>query len=136
MKVAIPLFGNWISPRFGFSSEMWLLNIEQGKIISQSRISMTGLAIPQWLNHISSLGVDSIICGGIDRFCHHQLENLGISVIPEIVGEANEVLSLFLNGELQPGLRICPGKGRNFRGRRGREGMPLGLPGAMDEKKK
>jgi len=129
MKVAIPLFGNWISPRFGFSPEMWILTIEKGKVVSQERISMAGLALPQWFNQLSSRGVDSIICGGIDGFCHRQLENLGISVIPEIAGEANEALSLFLNGKLQPGFQAYG------RGDRERKGRFFGPPWMTGERK-
>ena len=132
MNVAIPLFGNWISPRFGFSQEMWILTIEDGKVISQRTISMAGLALPQWFNQLSSLGIDTLICGGIDGFCYRQLENLEISVIPEIAGEANEALNLFLNGQLQSGFKICKRKGRGFRERKGRF---FRTPWAMDNKK-
>ena len=131
MKVAIPLFGNWISPRFGFSPEMWILTIEKGEVVSQERISMDGLALPQWFNRLSSLGVDTVICGGIDGFCHRQLENLGISVIPEIAGEANEALSLFLNGKLQPGFRAYKRGGRE----RKRKGMFFRPPWMEGERK-
>jgi predicted Fe-Mo cluster-binding NifX family protein len=132
MNVAIPLFGNWISPRFGFSPEMWILTIEDGKVISQKTISMDGLALPQWFDQLASLGIDTLICGGIDGFCHHQLKSLGISVIPEIAGEASEALSLFLNGELEPGFRICRGRGRGLRGGKGKF---FGPPWVMDDKK-
>ncbi|MEW6615815.1 MAG: hypothetical protein AB1401_10165 [Thermodesulfobacteriota bacterium] len=133
MNVAIPLFGNWISPRFGFSQEIWILTIEDGKVTTQKTISMTGLALPRWFDQFASLRIDTLICGGIDRFCHNQLRNLGISVIPEIAGEASEALSLFLNGELEPGLRICRRGGRSFRGRKGKF---FGPPWAMNDKKK
>ena len=130
MKVAIPLFGKWISPRFGFSMEIWILSIEKGKVISQKKISMDGLALPQWFNQLSSLGVDTLICGGIDGFCYQRLVNLGISVIPEISGEASEALNLFLKGKLQPGYRMCKRRGRGFRGTRSRFFTP---PWEMDD---
>ena len=133
MKVAIPLFDNWISPRFGFSPEMLIVTIEDGKVISQKTISMAGLALPQWFDQFASLEIDTLICGGIDGFCHHQLKSLGISVIPEIAGEASEALTLFLNGKLEPGLRICRRGGRSFRGRKSKF---FGPPWAMDDKKK
>jgi predicted Fe-Mo cluster-binding NifX family protein len=133
MNVAIPLFGNWISPRFGFSQEMWILTIEDGKVTTQKTISMAGLALPRWFDQLASLGIDTLICGGIDRFCHHQLRNLGISVIPEIAGDATEALSLFLNGKLEPGFRMCRGRRRGLRGGKGKF---FGQPWVIDEKKK
>ncbi len=131
MRVAIPLFGVWISPRFGFSPEMWILTIENGEVLSRKTISMAGLALPQWFNQLASLGVDTLICGGIDGFCHRQLENLGISVIPEIAGEAGDALSLFLDGNLQPGVRLCRRKGMGFKDKKGKS---FGPPWMMDDK--
>jgi len=107
VKVAIPVFGRWISPRFGFSPEMWILTIEGGELILKERLSMVGLTLPQWFNRLSSLGIDTLICGGIDGFCYRQLKALGISVIHEIVGDADETIDLFLKGKLQPGFRGC-----------------------------
>ena len=132
MNVAIPLFGNWISPRFGFSKEMWILTIEDGKVISQKTISMAGLALPRWFDQLASLEIDTLICGGIDGFCHNQLKSLGISVIPEIAGEASEALTLFLNGKLEPGFRMSRGRGRGLRGGKGEF---FGPPWAMNDKK-
>ncbi len=133
MTVAIPLFGVWISPRFGFSPEMWILTIEDGEVLSRKTISMAGLALSQWFNQLASLGVDTLICGGIDGFCHRQLEDLGISVIPEIAGEASDALSLFLDGNLQPGVRLCRRKRMGFKDKKGRF---FGPPWMMDDKEK
>jgi len=133
MRVAIPLFGVWISPRFGFSPEMWILTIENREVVSHKTISMAGLALSQWFNQLSSLGVDTLICGGIDGFCHRQLEDLGISIISEIAGEANDALNLFLNGKLQPGFRLCGRKRRGFK--RNQDGF-FGPPWMMGDKNK
>jgi predicted Fe-Mo cluster-binding NifX family protein len=132
MKVAIPLFGTWVSPRFGYSPEVWILNVEDGEVISQKTVPMVGLSLPFWCNQLSHLGIDAVICGGIDRVCHYKLESLGISVIPEVAGEAIEVLDLFLAGKLEPGFRNCRRKGRGFKGRRGRYFEPQWT---TDEKK-
>ena len=118
MKVAIPLFGKWISPRFGFSMEMWILSVRDGKVITQKKISMAGLYLSQWFNQLYSLGIDTLICGGIDGFCYHRLTSLGISIIPEVSGEAKEALNLFLKGKLQPGFRMGRRKGKCLRGTR------------------
>ena len=119
MKVAIPIFNKWISPRFGFSPEMWILTIENGEVIFQERIYMVGYTLHQWLSKFSSSGVNTLICGGIDEYCCRKLEGLGISIIAEVTGDANETIDLFLRGELQPGFRGCRKKFRAHRRRRG-----------------
>ena len=119
MKVAIPIFNKWISPRFGFSPELLILTIEKGEVIFQERIYMVGYTLPQWLRKLSLSGVNTLICGGIDKYCSRQLEGLGISIIPDITADANETIDLFLRGELQPGFRGCRKKIRAHRRRRG-----------------
>ena len=133
MKIAIPLFGNWISPRFGFSPEMWIITVKDGKVLTDHKIFMAGLAVPQWLHQLASLDVDTLICGGIDRFCCSQLKSIGIFVIPEVVGDAGEILELYLQGKLEPGLRMCTLRGR---GRKGKRGMFHGPPWERDQEEK
>lgn len=111
MKVAIPLFGNRISPRFDFSPEMRVILFEKGEIVSQEHLSMAHLSLSQRLDYLISSGVNQIICGGIDTFCLDQLTGKGIQVLPNIVGEAETALGLFLKGRLRPG-RCCDPQGK------------------------
>lgn len=118
MKVAISLFGPWVSPRFGYSPEITLVTIEGGEIVSRERFHTTGLSIPQLLNHLSASKVDAIICGGIDGFCYRQLVSRGISVVPDVRGDAEMALRFYVRGRLRP-RADCRRKGRRFYGGRG-----------------
>jgi len=118
MKVAISLFGPLVSPRFGYSPEMVLVTIEGGEIVSQERLYTRGLSIPHLINHLSTSKVDALICGGIDGFCYRQLVSRGISVVPDIVGDAETALQFFLRGRLRP-RTDCRRKGKRFCGGRG-----------------
>ena len=111
MKIAIPLFGNRISPRFDFSPEMWIIDVEGGKVVGQEKLPTANLNLPQRLEQIASNGVDKVICGGIDAFCQNQLGNRGIDVVQDVMGEAEIVFDLFMRGRLRPGL-CCEGRGR------------------------
>jgi predicted Fe-Mo cluster-binding NifX family protein len=102
MKVAISLFGPWVSPRFGYAPEMVLVTIEGDEIVSRERLYTGGLSIPHLLNHLSSSNVDAVICGGINGFCYRQLVSRGISVVPDVRGDAETALQLFLRGRLLP----------------------------------
>jgi len=124
MKVAIPLFRNRISPRFDFSPEIWVIELEDGEMINEEKLIMSNLNLPQRLDQLVALGVNKMICGGIDGFAIGQLGNRGIDVIHNVAGEAGEVLNLFIRGVLRPGF-YCNGKrGKGFcgwkRGFRGR----------------
>ena len=111
MKIAIPIFGNRISPRFDFSPEMWIIEIEGREVVRQEKLPTANLNLPQRLEQIASNGVDKVICGGIDGFCQNQLGSRGIDVVQDVIGEAEIVFDLFMRGRLRPGL-CCEGRGR------------------------
>ncbi len=111
MKIAIPIFGNRISPRFDFSPEMWIIEVERGEVLRQEKLPTANLNLPQRLEQITSNGVDKVICGGIDGFCQNQLGSKGIDIVQDVIGDAEIVFDLFMRGRLRPGL-CCEGRGR------------------------
>jgi predicted Fe-Mo cluster-binding NifX family protein len=117
MKVAIPLFGSRVSPRFGCEPEILIVDVENHKEIKRRKLSTTGFGIPQRISFLSSLSVDTLICGGIDVFCLRSLSAKGFRVISGVIGEADEVLEYFLSGKLKEG-QCVRGRGRRFRGGR------------------
>jgi predicted Fe-Mo cluster-binding NifX family protein len=116
MKIAIPLFGSRISPRFDFSPELWMITVENGDLIHQEKLPMTNLSLSQRLDQLTSLGIDQVICGGIDGFCVNQLGRKGIGVLHNVVGEAEVAFNLFLKGRLRPGLCCEKRRGRRVCG--------------------
>jgi predicted Fe-Mo cluster-binding NifX family protein len=111
MKIAIPIFGKRISPRFDFSPEMWIIEVEKGEVVREEKLFIGNLNLPQRLEQITSNGVDKVICGGIDGFSRSELGCRGIDIVQDIMGDAEIVFDLFMKGRLQPGL-YCEGKGR------------------------
>jgi predicted Fe-Mo cluster-binding NifX family protein len=114
MKIAIPLFGSRVSPRFGCEPEILIVDIEEHKEINRRKFSTMELGIPQRISLLSSLCVDTLICGGIDTFCLRSLSAKGFQIIPGVIGEADEALNYFLSGELREGQ--CLRRGKRFRG--------------------
>jgi len=111
MKIAIPMFGNRISPRFDFSPEVWIIEVERGEVLRQEKLAVAHLNLPQRLEQITSNGVDKVVCGGIDSFCKSQLGSRGIEVVQDVMGEAEIVFDLFMKGRLRSGM-CCDGRGR------------------------
>jgi predicted Fe-Mo cluster-binding NifX family protein len=123
MKIAIPIFGNRISPRFDFSPEMWIVEIEKGEVVREEKFTTGNLNIPQRLEQIASNGVDRVICGGIDGFSRNELGCRGIDVVQDVIGDAEIVFDLFMRGRLRPGLSCKGRRGKGFCvGRRGSGG--------------
>ena len=111
MKIAIPLFGNRISPRFDFSPEIWIIEVESGQVVRQERLPVAALELSQRLDQLALKGVSQLICGGIDMFCSSQLTGKGIDILHNVAGEAEIAVHLFLKGRLRPGF-CCEGRGR------------------------
>jgi predicted Fe-Mo cluster-binding NifX family protein len=114
MKIAIPIYENRISPRFDFSPEMWIVEVERSKFVGQEKFFTANLNLPQRLEQITSNGVDKLICGGIDSFSRNQLGSRGIDVVQDVIGDAKIVIELFMRGRLRPGLCCEKKKGRVF----------------------
>ena len=122
MKIAIPTFGNRISPRFDFSPEMWIIDVEGGEVVRQEKLPTAHLNLSQRLEQISSNGVDKVICGGIDPFSRNQLGSRGIDVVQDVIGYAEVVFDLFMKGRLRPGFCCERRRGRGFCAWRGGSG--------------
>lgn len=101
MRLAIPLFGARVSPRFDYAPRLLLLSIEGGKVVSREEIPLNPLVLWQRVEKIKELKVDVVICGGIDEGSKCWLIDHQIQVIPLIAGEARRALIDFLAGRLK-----------------------------------
>jgi len=118
MKVAIPLFGDRVSPRFAFAPEVLIAEIEGNEVNGRRRIPTGGMSPHQIVMVLAAQGAETIICAGIAPFCQNIVAARGIRLIPGIIGYAEEVLAAFIAGSLRPGPVGLP-RGRRRRGRRG-----------------
>lgn len=105
MKIAMPIFQDRISPRFDFSPEMWIIEVEGEEVIRKETFSTLNLNPHQRMEQLTLNGVEKLICGGIDRFSVRELGGRGIEVIQDVIGEAEAVLDQFVKGLLRPGCR-------------------------------
>lgn len=80
-KIAIPVDSGQVSSHFGHAALFFIYTIEEGKIIRTSKEvpppHEPGV-IPRW---VKSLGVDTLITGGIGRKAVDIFEQLGVRVL-------------------------------------------------------
>jgi len=115
MKIALPIFGARVSPRFDYASFFLIVTVEDGKIIDRAQISVSDVDCWRRIEAIRELGVQSLICGGIDENSARILENHQIQLIPWIAGEVEATLKEYLKGKLTPCLGRGPGGRRRCR---------------------
>jgi predicted Fe-Mo cluster-binding NifX family protein len=115
MKVAIPVFGPRVSPRFDCAPRLLLLTLQDGKIVERQELHLIPSGPWQRVEKLKELGVQALICGGIDVNSAQLLNNHQIQVIGWVAGEVEEALKYFLRGKLRPGSALCPGGARERR---------------------
>jgi len=120
VKIAIPLFGTRISPRFDCSQTFLVIEVEHGQSVQKQKVLVCESSPIKRIRNLAVLQIDILICGGIDAFSERQLYLHGIRVFSWITGEAEDVLCCFLEGKLESGMMMgadgrCCGRWR-FRG--------------------
>jgi len=108
MKIAIPIFGNRVSPRFDCAYRFLIVSTEKDRILDKENIVLGSINPIQRVNELANMGVDTLICGAINEFTFRMLTDKGINVIPWVIGNTDEVLDLFLSGGLEPGVTFFP----------------------------
>jgi predicted Fe-Mo cluster-binding NifX family protein len=115
MKVAIPLFHCWVSPHFGYAQEILVATRSEGGEWKREKLCCGMMEPQERINLLFNLGVDTLVCGGINGHLQHYLEARGMRVLAGVMGEAEEALRMLQDGRLVPGamLRGC-GRARRW----------------------
>ena len=103
MKIAIPVFHTKISPRFDSSQKFVLLQIEKKNVRKRENLPTKDWPVSAKIKQLVDLGVDTLICGGIDLESMQHLNINGIKVYSWITGEVEDALTCFINRELESG---------------------------------
>jgi len=102
MVVAIPLFHQRVAPRFDCASTFLLTEVDAVGMLTQRQIRLHAAPVAERVEVLSGLGVDALICGGIDTGAAELLRRRGICVIDWVAGEVANVVACFLHNELTP----------------------------------
>ena len=115
--IAIPVFGNRISPRLDYTVSMQLITIESGSIKGRETIKLIAHSSLEKINMLIELHPDVIICDGVSKLSYDKLINHDIAVFPWIHGEVDTIIKKYLEGKLrqsniqdQPGTKTADNK--------------------------
>ena len=102
MRVAVPLFGNDVAPRFGFAVRFLIVEIADEQIVITSEVETAANGWPNRLSDLSAMGVEVLLCGGFNRAFVPLAEDLGIRVLAGLAGDALKVAEAFARGQAMP----------------------------------
>ena len=112
MKVAIPLFGSRVAPRFDCGTELLVAQVQDGAVKGAEQVN-DGEGNPlQRVARLRELGADTVVCGAVTGFLLRHLTANGIRVFPWVFCEASEALEALASGRLSGMSPQEPGKGR------------------------
>lgn len=129
-RIAIPVFGTRVSPRFDFAQRALIIDVRDQKVESCREVSFDICPIFNRLSFLLQQGVQVLLCGGIRRCDYFALADAGLTVFPGLVGEVDELMEMFFNGNLPRNERVLMECGRGpARSRLRRHGRGQGYRG-------
>jgi len=133
MKVAVPIFGERVSPAFDWALSLIVVEVGPGGAeLGRSVVSLSWTPPFRRPALLVDLGVDVLLCGGVSAELGRLIEDQGVRLVPWVAGSVDKVLGAFLTGGLpDPRLTMpgCRGRcarsgGRRRSGRRRGRGRP------------
>lgn len=117
MKVALPIWGQRLSPVLDFAHRLLVVEIKKGAVArSQYHPMNPELPIFSRAIWLSELGIRVLICGSVSFDLANMIRTSGIRIIPAITGEVEDILQAYLQNSLSdPRFRMPGAKSENHR---------------------
>jgi predicted Fe-Mo cluster-binding NifX family protein len=112
VNVGIVIFNEAVSPRFGCATQLLLAKVEPGQITDRRVVALNDRLPDEYPRHLATLGVQTLVCGGIHRRFLNELQREGIQVIWGVIGPADDALEAVRNGTLRSDQFLCRHGGR------------------------
>jgi len=132
MRVGIAIWQSRVSPVFDVAGRLLVVEVEKGREVARKEESIVDPFPPRKAQRLRELDVEVLICGAISRPLAELVVRAGVTVLPWIAGDAEEVLRCYLEGQLPDPRFVMPGGRWCWRAgwRRGRcwGGPPHGRP--------
>ena len=130
MKIAIPVWNDYVSNVFDFAARLLLVEIENGREANRAEVPLQAQSLPERAGKLKDLGVNVLVCGAISQALANMVTASGIEMLPFVTGRVDDVLQGYLTGQLVQPQFIMPGYwtgarrgfGRGGRGHRWRAG--------------
>jgi len=129
MKIAMPIWQGRISPVMDAAARLLVIEYDGDREVNRAEESLDEEFLPRRAKHLVDLGIDVLICGGISQPLFSLVAAQGITVIPWVTGQTEQILVAYHGNRLHRRQFAMPGCGRCGRGRGhgGRGGWERGM---------
>lgn len=101
MKIAVTFENGMIFPHFGHTSQFKVYDVGDGKVTGTQVVNTEGSGHGALAGLLSSMEVDTLICGGIGGGAQAALAEAGIQLYGGVSGSADEAVIALLTGRLE-----------------------------------
>ena len=100
MRIAVTYDHGNVFQHFGHTSLFKIYDIENGEIVKELIAPASGSGHSALAGLLTSIGVNTLICGGIGSGAYAALTAAGIQVLGGVQGSVDDAVKAFLGGEL------------------------------------
>ncbi len=101
MRVAVSQFGSEVSPRFGRIVRLTIVELDGGRVCDRQAVFAPTGVDKHLVDLLESLGVEVLVCGGIEHALQRDFERRGIHVIWGVIGSVELAVEALANGTLR-----------------------------------
>lgn len=101
MKIAVTYENGDVYQHFGHSAQFKLYEVEDGRIVEAHIVDTKGQGHGALAAFLTSLGVHTVIAGGIGDGARQALANASIQLYGGVSGSADEAVKALLSGTLK-----------------------------------
>jgi predicted Fe-Mo cluster-binding NifX family protein len=95
--------GDAVAPCFEYCATMAIFTIRDGRVAEQMDFPLRSREPFDRVRLLRDQQVETVICGGVQEIYEDSLRAVGIRVISWVSGSVDDLLGLFLRGQLVPG---------------------------------
>ncbi len=99
-KTAFSSWNSRIAPVFDVAGRICLVETEAGRILSETTEILPAEESVEKVRQLTRLRVNTLVCGAISRFLHDLVRSSGITVVPFVAGDLQEVIHAWIEGRL------------------------------------
>lgn len=100
MKIAVTYENGQVFGHFGHTEQFKLYEIADGAVRASSVVGTNGSGHGALAGYLRTLGVDTLICGGIGAGAQQALRAAGIRLYGGVTGDADAAVQALLAGRL------------------------------------
>ena len=106
MRVAIPRMGEMVAPCFEYCATMAIFTIAANRVVDQIDFPLRSRDPFDRVRLLRDQEVNTLICGGMQDIFEDLVRASGFEVISWVSGPVEDLLNMYLRGQLVPGTEL------------------------------